>query len=206
MTSFTKSSRSILLWGVLLLSGCGYRAPLHQSYIPQVKDTTLYDGVRSDYQQLAALMEKDTELKPTRGNTVTMIKDGAENWEMLKEEFRAVKKTAYIEPYRFRLDTCGSVLADILREKIREGVDVRIILDKSANLIGSANLDNLSLFLNYEMVAVIYDDRICKRYEETFLSDIKNNCVEVEEAQVKKWSVFRRIRNWMIRVLGGPLG
>lgn len=439
MTSFMKSFGSILLWGVLLLSGCGYRAPLHQSYIPQVKDTTLYDGVRSDYQQLAALMEKDTELKPTRGNTVTMIKDGAENWEMLKEELRAVKKTAYIEPYRFRLDTCGSVLADILREKIREGVDVRIILDKSANLkedrrelkklreigghvytfhrpsfmldrhlpslathrdhrkltildgavayigsrniqdkyffdwhdvdirvtgpvvadlsesfrrnqalvtlrprpvyvapepekiaqkdtlpgkeqyfgvtmqvvpetpadrvlpirnciewaldhakeyfwfynpytpppattikaltaaarrgvdvrwivpgindvgpekgmaeslyeeligtgvriyewqehtmhakqyisddyltiIGSANLDNLSLFLNYEMVAVIYDDRICKRYEETFLSDIKNNCVEVEEAQVKKWSVFRRIRNWMIRVLGGPLG
>lgn len=111
MTSFTKSSRSILLWGVLLLSGCGYRAPLHQSYIPQVKDTTLYEGVRSDYQQLAALMEKDTKLKPT-----------------------------------------------------------------------------------------------CKRYEEIFLSDIKNNCVEVEEAQVKKWSVFRRIRNWMIRVLGGPLG
>ena len=80
------------------------------------------------------------------------------------------------------------------------------ISDDYLTIIGSANLDNLSLFLNYEMVAVIYDDRICKRYEETFLSDIKNNCVEVEEAQVKKWSVFRRIRNWMIRVLGGPLG
>ena len=52
--------RTFLLAGTLLLTGCGYRAPLYQSYIPEVKDTTEYPGVRLAYKELAALMEKDT--------------------------------------------------------------------------------------------------------------------------------------------------
>ena len=125
-----------MLWpllGGLLLAGCGYRAPLHSSYIPQVTDTTLYGGVRSGYRELAALMDKDTGMKPSDGNTVTLIPDGRQNWDMLKEELGKAGISAYIEPYRFRLDTCGIQLADILKEKAIAGVDVRLILDKSAN-------------------------------------------------------------------------
>ena len=48
----------------LALAGCGYHAPLHQSYIPVVTDSTLYGGVRADFQQLDALMEKDTRETP----------------------------------------------------------------------------------------------------------------------------------------------
>ena len=47
-----------LLAGSLFLAGCGYRAPLYQSYIPEVKDTTVYPGVRPAYKELAALLEK----------------------------------------------------------------------------------------------------------------------------------------------------
>ena len=117
----------------LLLVGCGYRAPLHKSYIPVVTDTSRYAGIRPEYQELAALMEKDTELGLTRGNTVTLIADGQENLDMLVKEFREARTSIYVEPYRFKLDTTGAMLADILREKTLEGVDVRIILDKSAN-------------------------------------------------------------------------
>jgi len=63
---------------------------------------------------LAALVEKDVDMRPTQGNTVTLIADGAENWELLKDEFRKAEKAIYVEPYRFRLDTCGTVLAGIL--------------------------------------------------------------------------------------------
>ena len=78
-------------------------------------------------------MEKDVDMRPTQGNTVTLIADGAENWELLKDEFRKAKKSIYVEPYRFRLDTCGTLLAGILAARATEGIDVRIILDKSAN-------------------------------------------------------------------------
>ena len=423
----------------LALAGCGYRAPLHKSYIPEVTDTSRYSGIRPDYYELAALMEKDTDLALTRGNTVTMIADGPENLDMLAEEIGQAKTSVYIEPYRFRLDTVGAFVADILRQKALEGVDVRLILDKSANkkedrhellklqdfgaqvdifhrpsfwldrglpslathrdhrkltlidgsiayvgsrniqdkyffdwhdvdirvtgpvvadlttafgrtqalvaprapapyvapdlegtaradtlsgktqfydvpmqvvpespadrtlpirncfewaighakdyfwfynpyspppestikalrdaalrgvdvrwivpgindvgpekgmaesmymellsagvriyewqehtmhakeylcddylvIIGSANLDNLSLFLNYEMVTLVYDERICRRYAEIFLSDLEKNCEEMEWEKVRRWPVFRHIRNWFIRLLGGGMG
>ena len=73
-------------------------------------------------------------------------------------------------------------------------------------ILGSANMDNLSLFLNYEMVTILYDERICRKYAEIFLSDLQEHCVEIKTAEVQKWSVFRRMRNWFIRLLGGPMG
>jgi cardiolipin synthase len=434
-----KPSGMVLILGCTLLSGCGYRAPMHASYIPEVKDTALYAGIRPEYLELAALMEKDVDMRPTSGNTVTLIADGPENWELLKDEFSKAKRAIYVEPYRFKLDTCGTVLAEILRKKALEGVDVRLLLDKSANtqedrttlkglrdvgarvyifhrpaffldhhfpslathrdhrkltlldgrtalvgsrniqdkyffdwhdvdirvtgpvvadltrayrrnqrlvslraedpyldpdlpaaaradtlpgkqqyfdvtmqvvpetpadrklpvrncfewairhakdyfwfynpytpppettiqalqdaarrgvdvrwivpgindvgpekgmaesmyqglldagvriyewqehtmhakqylsddylvILGSANMDNLSLFLNYEMVTILYDERICRQYAEIFRSDLRTHCVEVKAAEVQRWSIFRRLRNWFIRVLGGPLG
>ena len=427
------------LAGVLLLAGCGYRAPMHASYVPEVRDSSRYAGVRPAYQELAALMEKDVDMLPIQGNTVTFIADGRENWEMLKDGFRKAERSIYVEPYRFRLDTCGTLLAGILAARAADGLDVRIILDKSANtrddratlkglrslgakvnvfhrpaffldhrfpglathrdhrkltlldgktafvgsrniqdkyffdwhdvdirvtgpvvadltrafrrnqrlvaplaeepyvapdlaaaaradslpgkpqffdvtmqvvpetpadrklpvrnclewaighardyfwfynpytpppettiralqdaarrgvdvrwivpgindvgpekgmaeslyqelldagvriyewqehtmhakqylsddylaIVGSANMDNLSLFLNYEMVTILYDERICRQYAEIFLSDLREHCQEVKEAEVQRWSLFRKIRNWFIRVLGGPLG
>lgn len=117
----------------LILTGCGYRAPLYQSYIPEVQDTTDYPGVRAGYQELAALMEKDTGLKPTQGNTVTLFPDGRENWNLLKEDLEYAEKSICIDHYRFCTDSAGTAVEDILRQKAREGVDVRIILDKGAN-------------------------------------------------------------------------
>lgn len=429
----------LLILGFLAVTSCGYRAPLHKSYVPVVTDTTLYSGVRADYQQLAALMEKDTEMKPVEGNTVTMVTGGQENLDQLLEDVKAAEISAYVEPYRFCLDSVGTVLADILAEKARAGADVRIILDKSANtkkdiqklkkmrdfgaqvsvfsrpvflldywipslathrnhrkllildgrtaylgsrniqakyffdwhdadirvtgpvlsdltrafhgnqriagvhrkkplyvapdlevsarldtlpglkqffdvpiqvvpeyptdrrlptrnciewalanareyfwyynpysppppstiraledaarrgidvrwitpsvtdvepergiaesmykglleagvriyewqehmmhaklylcdgyltITGSSNLDNLSLFLNYELLTILYDERVCRQATDTFLADLDTHCREVTLEEVKRWSGFRRLRNWILRILGGPL-
>ena len=439
MSSHSSIKATLLLLGGLLLTGCGYRAPLYKSYIPEVNDSTAYPGVRAGYKQLAALAEKDTGMKPSLGNTVTVIKDGKENLDMLTEDLRNAQISAYIEPYRFRLDTTGAALKDILQEKAQAGVDIRLILDKSANIrkdrkelrklrdfgahvytfnrpafwmdrhlpglathrdhrkltildgsiayvgsrniqdkyffdwhdvdirvtgpviedltesfrrtyslvklrpeelylapdlagtarrdsisgkrqffdvpmqvvpetpadrklpirnclewaighatdyfwfynpytpspastikalaeaarrgvdvrwivpgvndigpekgmaesmyeelldagvriyewqehtmhakqylsddylmiIGSANLDNLSHFLNYEMVTVLYDEQVCRLYKDVFLSDIEQHCVEVSPDQVHRWTPLHRIRNWLIRRFGGFFG
>lgn len=125
--------RAFFLAGILLLTGCGYRAPLFQSYIPVVQDTTEYPGVRPEYQQLAALMEKDTGLSPVEGNTVTLFPDGPKMWEMLLEDLEYAEKSVYIDFYRFCMDSVGTIMENRLRQKARDGVDVRIILDKAAN-------------------------------------------------------------------------
>ena len=410
----------LTLLGGLLLAGCGYRAPMHQSYLPVVTDSTLYAGIRPDYQQLAALMEKDTGMKPVEGNTVSLVFEGQENLDKILEDVRAAQKSVYIEPYRFCLDSVGTTLAGILKERAAAGVDVRIILDKSANtdedikklkklrkdgamvntfhrpvffldrwipklathrnhrklllldgttayvgsrniqdkyffdwhdadvritgpvladlteafhgnqrniglhkqkplyvapdleekalrdtmpgleqffgvpvqvlnhakkyfwyynpyspppqstidallqaarrgvdvrwiapsitdiapergiaesmyeemleagiriyewqdhmmhakqylcddylaIIGSTNMDNLSLFLNYELLAFLYDERICHRAAETFLRDLDAHCREITLEEVKRWPSPRKWRNWILRILGGPL-
>ena len=118
---------------VLALTGCGYRAPMHPSYLPVVTDSTLYAGIRPGYQQLAALMEKDTGMKPIEGNTVSLVFEGQENLDRMLDDVRAAEVSIYIEPYRFCLDSVGTILAGILREKAAAGLDVRLILDKSAN-------------------------------------------------------------------------
>ncbi len=122
-----------LLAGSLLLTGCGYRAPLYQSYIPEVRDTTEYPGVRPAYQELAALLEKDTELEPTEGNTVTLLPDGPQTWNLLKEDLEYAEKAIYLDCFRFRTDSDGAAVESILRQKALKGTDVRLILDKGAN-------------------------------------------------------------------------
>lgn len=117
----------------MLLAGCGYRAPLHSSYIPEVADTTLYAGVRPDYQQLAALMEKDTGLEPTTGNTVALLPDMPDKWAAMNQDISSAGESVYIDHYRFLADSTGSVVAHELKDKAGQGLDVRVILDKPAN-------------------------------------------------------------------------
>ncbi len=78
--------------------------------------------------------------------------------------------------------------------------------DDYLTVIGSANMDNLSLFLNYELVAVLYDERICRRYAEIFKTDLERHCVEIPLEEVRRWSFFRRLRNGFIRIFGGAMG
>lgn len=128
------TKRTVFYWvGILLLTGCGYRAPLYQSYIPQVQDTTEYPGIRPGFQELAALMEKDTGLSPTPGNTVTLFPDGHKKWDIMLEDLDYADKSIYMDYYQFRTDSVGTTVKNILRQKARDGVDVRVILDKVAN-------------------------------------------------------------------------
>lgn len=123
----------LLLAAFLLFTGCGYRAPLHPSYIPEITGGAALPGTHADYRQLAALMEKDTGMKPTDGNTVTILPDGIAKWDILKAELENARRSIYIDHYRFCTDSLGSIVEGILKEKARQGVDVRVILDKGAN-------------------------------------------------------------------------
>jgi len=124
---------------VLALTGCGYRAPMHPSYLPVVTDSTLYAGIR--------------------------IYEWQDHMMHAKQ----------------------------------------YLCDDYLTIIGSTNMDNLSLFLNYEMLAFLYDERICHRAAETFLHDLDAHCREITLEEVKRWPSPRKWRNWILRILGGPL-
>ena len=117
----------------VLFQGCGYRAPLHVSDIPEVTEESYYDGVRSDYQELAALMTKDTGMEPITGNTVGLITDQHQKFDLLMDDVKKAEESVYIDHYRFCYDSCGSQISDQLIEKAADGKDVRIIIDRGAH-------------------------------------------------------------------------
>ena len=117
----------------LLLTGCGYRAPLHKSYIPEVTDSSRFAGVRSDYMELAALMSKDTGLDPTGGNTVGFIPEGRQKLDLLLSDLRGARESIYMDIFRFLPDSSGTMVMDILTQKAAAGADVRLILDRGAH-------------------------------------------------------------------------
>lgn len=70
--------------------------------------------------------------------------------------------------------------------------------------VGSVNLDNMSFFLNYEDDVLIYDGELARSCAKLYRDDIQS-CSEVLPEQVRKWSLLRRLRNWLFWTLGHRL-
>ena len=72
--------------------------------------------------------------------------------------------------------------------------------------LGSASMDNLSFFLNYELMALVYDENMTRYASYLFLSDLETHCREISLEEVLGWGAFRKLRNWLTRTLAGPVG
>ena len=118
---------------LLLLSGCGYRAPLVRSYIPEVTDSTRFASIRGEYMELAALMSKDTGLDPTDGNTLGLLPERSQKLELLLEDLGKATESVHLDHYRFVPDTIGTEVMDILSRKASEGKEVTLVLDRGAH-------------------------------------------------------------------------
>lgn len=118
---------------LLLLSGCGYRAPLLKSYIPDITDSSRFAGIRGDYMELAALLSKDTGLDPTGGNTLGLLPDRLRKRELLLDDLDKASESVLLDYYRFVSDTVGTEIMDILSRKASTGKEVAVILDRGAH-------------------------------------------------------------------------
>lgn len=116
---------------MLLVTGCGYRAPMYKTVI--TTDPSQYVSVREAYRELAALMDTDTGMPPTDSNTLNLLPDQRQKWELFNYDLARASRSIYIDTYKFSLDTCGLILSDILKEKRAEGVDVRLIVDRGSS-------------------------------------------------------------------------
>ena len=81
----------------------------------------------------------------------------------------------------------------------------QFMVDDYLSCIGSANMDNLSFFLNYEVQTLIFDEEFTRHASEIFEEDIEEHCQEITLEEVRHWSIFRKIRNGFVRWFG-PLG
>ncbi len=100
---------------------------MHSTVVTE--DPARFTQVREEYRPLAAMLSSDTGLDPTEGNSLSMLPDAQEYFDLLTSELRGAKKSIYLDFYRIRMDSLGRAVADILKEQAACGLDVRIVVD-----------------------------------------------------------------------------
>lgn len=83
----------------------------------------------NEYLDLIKMNYYASKSEYTIGNSVKTYTLGTDKYEDLFNDLRNAKKFIHIEYYIFRLDELGSQIIDILKDKVKEGVKVRLLVD-----------------------------------------------------------------------------
>ena len=76
---------------------------------------------------------KEDGIAFTHENSVNLLMSGKEKFADMFEKIRQAKSSVHMEYFNFRNDSIANLLFDILREKRKEGVEVRCLFDGFGN-------------------------------------------------------------------------
>ncbi len=76
---------------------------------------------------------RKNNIRFSNDNSVTLIFSGQEKFDDMFKAIRQAKSSIHLEYFNFRNDSIASLLFDILREKRKEGVEVRAMFDGFGN-------------------------------------------------------------------------
>ena len=85
--------------------------------------------ISSEAYQISRVIYESTGLPITVASRYELLEGGGETFDALFDAIRQAKHTIHLEYYIFRPDATGTLLRDLLTEKVREGVKVRLLLD-----------------------------------------------------------------------------
>lgn len=86
------------------------------------------------YIELMTLLQNNSSSPVFYKNKVEVFNNGEEKFKELKRELLKAKNHIHLEYYIFKSDNIGSEIIDILEKKAKEGVEVRLILDKVGSI------------------------------------------------------------------------
>ena len=89
-------------------------------------------GAQSSTDVFQQQME-DYGIRFTHDNKVTLLMSGQAKFDDMFAHIRQARQSIHLEYFNFRNDSIASLLFDILREKRREGVEVRALFDGFGN-------------------------------------------------------------------------
>lgn len=88
-----------------------------------------YAGIATDDIQKVKLAHNLCHAHLDPYNSAEIFTDGKEKFERLKEDIRKARHFIYIQYYIYSDDKLGNELLDLLAEKAKEGVDVKVLYD-----------------------------------------------------------------------------
>ncbi len=93
---------------------------------------SLYNHAQSSDSILVAEMRREG-ITFSQGNSVRLLMSGRDKFADMFETIRQAKSSIHLEYFNFRNDSIANLLFDILREKRKEGVEVRALFDGFGN-------------------------------------------------------------------------
>lgn len=87
----------------------------------------------------AGYLDRVTLTNQNSNTRTKILKNGEETFQEIKQRLKEAKEFIHLEYYIFRYDLLGQELMDILTDKVKEGVEVRLIYDA----FGSFSLSDL---------------------------------------------------------------
>ena len=95
-------------------------------------------GVTSD--SLIANQLRSKGVTFSHNNSVTLLTSGQMKFDDMFKAVRAARESIHMEYFNFRNDSIASLLFDILGEKVKEGVEVRLLYDDFGNFSNNSPL------------------------------------------------------------------
>lgn len=109
------------------LSRHNKRKLLHRVAMRTVPASEL--NISEENRQIVKLSETVSDTPVTVGNDIRVFTEGAPKFETLKRDLRTARRFILLQYYIFNDDKIGNEIADILIERARAGVSVRVIYD-----------------------------------------------------------------------------
>ena len=88
----------------------------------------------SEYISLIKLLNKNSDSPIFINNDITIFKDGIEKFDALKYELKRAKHHIHLEYFIVKNDKIGNEIKEILINKAKEGVKVKLIIDRVGSI------------------------------------------------------------------------
>ena len=110
---------------------------IHCSCVPAVaseqSSSALFTASAQTSDSLIVHQMEAEGVRFTQGNQVKLLMSGKDKFADMFEAIRQAKSSVHLEYFNFRNDSIASLLFDILREKRKEGVEIRAMFDGFGN-------------------------------------------------------------------------
>ncbi|MEG0655671.1 MAG: PLDc N-terminal domain-containing protein, partial [Mucinivorans sp.] len=82
-----------------------------------------------NHSDIIKLLLSNSKSLLTVGNSIEILHNGTNTFNAIKEALRRAKRSIHLEYYIIEADTLGNEIAEILCEKARQGLEVRLLYD-----------------------------------------------------------------------------
>ena len=106
-------------------------------HLMQSQPVIHYDTLKSERQQMINLVSSIQGSPFLANNDVEIFTNGKDKFDAFKRDLLAAEKYIHIQYYIIENDKIGNEIGDILKQKVQEGVKVRVLYDH----VGSFHFD-----------------------------------------------------------------